>query len=174
MLFDKNYNKLIEILGKYDENFLKDYNEFIAKFPSKLIEKAEEGKEFSKKVKGSKLSCFIDDKYNEYRWNMSMLEKNDTFSKLQVYRNTINDMSLMGVNGVLELIVGRTYFHQKSYSFEIYLESGKKILKVTFDNGIPQSKDGFRREEHELTDAEFEFIAKTISEFVKKEQTINL
>ena len=66
MLFDKNYNKLIEILGKYDENFLKDYNEFIAKFPAKLIEKAEEGKEFSKKVKGSKLSCFIDDKYNEY------------------------------------------------------------------------------------------------------------
>ena len=112
MLFDKNYIKLIQILGKYDENFLIDYNEFIAKFPEKLIEKAEEGKEFSKKVKGSRLSCFIDDKYNGYRWNMSILEKNDTFSKLQVYRNRINDMSLMGVNGVLDLIVGRTYFFE--------------------------------------------------------------
>lgn len=167
MLFDKNYIKLIQILGKYDENFLKDYNEFIAKFPEKLIEKAEEGKEFSKKVKGSRLSCFIDDKYNGYRWNMSILEKNDTFSKLQVYRNRINDMSLLGVNGVLDLIVGRTYFHEKSYSFEIYMETGKKILKVTFDSGIPQSKDGYKIKEYELTDDEFKFIAKTISEFVE-------
>ena len=174
MLFDTNYNKLIEILGKYDEDFLKDYNEFIAKFPATLIEKAGEGKEFSKKVKGSNLNCFIDDKYNEYRWNMSMLEKNNAFSKLQVYRNTINDMSLMGVNGVLEFIVGRTYFNQKSYSFEIYIETGKKILKVTFDNGIPQSKDGYKIKEHELTDEEFNFIATTISEFVEKEQAKTL
>ena len=174
MLFDKNYIKLIEILGKYDENFLKDYNEFIAKFPAKLIEKAGDGKEFSKKVKGSRLSCFVDDKYNDYRWNMSILEKNDAFSKLQVYRNTINDMSLMGVNGVLDFVKGRTYFHNISYSFDVYMENGKKILRVTFDNGIPQSKDGFRREEHELTDEEFSFIAETISEFVEKEQVRTL
>ena len=167
MLFDKNYIKLIQILGKYDENFLKDYNEFIAKFPEKLIEKAEEGKEFSKKVKGSRLSCFIDDKYNGYRWNMSILEKNDTFSKLQVYRNRINDMSLMGVNGVLDLIVGRTYFFEVSYSFDVYIEKGKKILRVIFDNGKTQSDDRVTRTEHELTGEEFDFIAKTISEFVE-------
>ena len=35
-------------------------------------------------------------------------------------------------------------------------------------------KDGYKIKEHELPDDEFKFIAETISEFVEKEQTINL
>ena len=46
MLFDENYNELIQLLGKYDNEFLTEYQKFISKFPDKLLNKASKGKEF--------------------------------------------------------------------------------------------------------------------------------
>lgn len=171
MLFDENFNDLIQLLGKYDEAFHVEYEKFIARFPEKLIDKASKGKEFSKITPKAHYAYLTNSRITKFEHNLSILDKNDAFSSLNVYPQNVRNMDLGMVNPVLSLSIGHIIGLNSIHSFNIYKESGKNILMATFDK---DAQHKHTETIHELTDEEFEFILKTISNPFENKNNIDL
>ena len=159
MLFDENYDRLIEILGSCDEDFLMDYQNFIAKFPEQAIAKASDEKDFAKKTNERTYSYFSNSSFSEYVHNLSLLEKN-SFSILKVCPCEV--FHNLAANGVLSLSIGESA-HSKVYSFSVLADENKKYIKSTLNKGNPFNKDNYVSKTQELSDEEFKFILHTIS-----------
>lgn len=171
MLFDENYNKLIQLLGKYDNEFLTEYQKFISKFPDKLLNKASKGKEFFTDTPNGRCSYAIHSTVTKHEHNLTLLGQNNDFTSLNVYPKNIHDPDLHGVNKVLSLSLRQLIGFNATYSFEIFKVSGKNILLSVLDKN---TKNKYEEKMHELTDAEFEFILDTISHPFEKDNNKEL
>lgn len=172
MLFDENYDRLIEILGNCDEDFLVDYQNFIAKFPQKVIAEASKGKDFDKKTPEGTYSYLTDSSLSKYAHNLSFLDKN-TFSILKVCPSDVYFREL-ATNRVLSLSIGQTWEHSKVYTFSISAEKDKKYVKSILNKGVPSNKGNYVSKTRELTNEEFKFIMKTINRPFEIRNDINL
>lgn len=172
MLFDENYNELIQLLGKYDNEFLTEYQKFISKFPDKLLNKAAKGKEFYTDTPNGRCAYAIHGSpVTEHEHNLTLLGQNNYFASLNVYPKDIHDPDLLLVNEVLTLSLRHLIGFYATYSFKIYKESGKNILLSVLDTN---TKNKYEEKMHELTDAEFEFILDTISHPFEKDNNKGL
>ena len=161
MLFDERYNKVIEILKKYDENFAAAYDCFVSKIPEKLKTKCMKEEIFSKKVKDTKFSYWQDSRLEHgFREYISILPKKDAFYKLQYYPERILDEKEypLCINRILNLIIRENLVKETEYDIFTAIENSQPTLFINRSN----HKFETDRKTIKLTQEEYDFIIESI------------
>lgn len=116
MIFNKEYNRIIDLMGELDEDFIKDYQLFARRLPMGMVHKCQKMGDFNcvkgeKKYKmrnynGDEVEFIVEDgdlicsSINLYRINVDALETMGVQDSEDNIRN-INDTSIMEI-GVFE------------------------------------------------------------------------
>lgn len=144
MIFNDNYNKIIELMMEVNEDFKNDYLKFINSLPEKITKKCKKEKDFDIEIK----------KQNTY----AELTTDETYIELEVNAESAFDSSinfLLNINKIKEKELDELPIN-KSTTSEIAIDAG------TFY--ITTEKKGFEYE----TEYDFDIIKTSKNEYCIK------